>query len=307
MKGIFKLEELTWKQLEGIDRARALVLLPASPLEEHGPHLPLGVDFLHASHFTHELAAELVRRRPDQLVLLHPPVPLGTWTLDFLGSIEIRQRVVRDLVVDIGRSLARHGFRHLVVMNGHGGPGHLVAQEEACAILCRLPGFRAIAPVGRMIDRLFTGKYADRIRDALSRAGAGDVDLSCMSSDFHAGMIETSLMLHVRPDLVADGWQDYPPVCVERHALRPSSGAKLGEGLGYLGHPAKASAAVGAAISDVAVRDLTEVTERLLDGADVGGECRSPYHRIPLFWTDAKLYAAGLALCVLAMVWRFLF
>jgi creatinine amidohydrolase len=307
MKGIYKLEELTWKQLEGIDRARAVVLLPASPLEEHGPHLPLGVDFLHAAHFTKVLAEELVRRRPEQLVLVHPPVPLGTWTLDFLGSIEIRQRVVRDLVVDVGRSLAKHGFRHLVVMNGHGGPGHLVAQEEACATLCRRHGMRAIAPVGRMIDRLFTGKYSERIREAVRARGGADVDLSCMSSDFHAGMIETSLMLHVRPDLVADGWKEFPPVCVERHALRPSSGAKAGEGLGYLGHPARASAEIGAAVSDVAVTDLTEVVERLLDGADVAGECRSPYHRIPLFWTDAKLYAAGVALCVLAMVWHFLF
>lgn len=306
MRGILKLEELTWKHLEGLDRARALVLLPASPLEEHGPHLPLGVDLLHAAHFTRLLAEELMRRRPEQLVLLHPPVPLGTWTLDFLGSIEVRQRVVRDLVVDVGRSLAKHGFCHLVVMNGHGGPGHLVAQEEACAILCR-EGMRAIAPVGWMIDRLFTGKYVDRIREALCARGAGDVDLSCLTTDYHAGLIETSLMLHVRPDLVVDGYKELPPVCVERRALRTSSGSTAGEGLGYLGHPARASAEIGAAVSDVATRDLTEIAERLLDGADVAGECRSPYHRIPLFWTDAKLYAGAIAGALLAVLLRLLF
>src|SRR5687767_11730815 len=91
---IIRLENVSWKALESLDRARVLTMVPVSPLEEHGPHLPLGVDLLQATFFTERVAEEIVRRRPEQIVLLHPPVPLGTWTLDFLGSIEIRQRII---------------------------------------------------------------------------------------------------------------------------------------------------------------------------------------------------------------------
>lgn len=302
---IHKLEELSWKRLEELDRARALVILPVSPLEEHGPHLPLGVDLLQASYFSEQVAQEVTRRRPEQLVLLHPAVPLGTWTLDMMGSLEIRQRVIRDLIVDIGASLAKHGFRKLLVMNGHGGPGHIVAQEEACARLCRRHGITAIAPVGRMIDHLFTGKYLERILAGLEAAG-GKVDAACLATDYHAGAVETSMMLHICPHLVTEGYAEFKPVTMERTALRPSSGQTAGEGLGYLGSPAQASRELGAAVVKVAIEDLSDVTCRLLDGQDVGEACASRYARIPLFWTDGKLYAAGLLLALLALlVWLF--
>lgn len=302
---IHKLEELSWKRLEELDRARALVILPVSPLEEHGPHLPLGVDLLQASYFAEQVAHEVVANRPDQPVLLHPAVPLGTWTLDFLGSLEIRQRVIRDLIIDIGASLARHGFKKLVVMNGHGGPGHIVAQEEACARLRRRHGITAIAPVGRMIDHLFTGQYLERILGELKAAG-GSVDPACLSTDYHAGAVETSLMLHICPHLVTEGYAAFKPVTMERTALRPSSGQTAGEGLGYLGSPAQASRELGAAVARVAIQDLTDVTVRLLDGHDVGAACSSRYARIPLFWTDGKVYAGGLLLTVFALLfWLF--
>ena len=239
--GILRLENLSWKDLEGLDRAKALVVVPASPLEEHGPHLPLGVDLFQATYFSEKLAEEIVRRRPDQLVLMHPPIPLGTWTLDMIGSIEVRQRVIRDLLVDVGASLAKHGFGYLVVMNGHGGPGHIVAQEEACSTLRWRHGINAIAPVGQMIDGLFTGGYVAKIGAALTARG-GTLDPATLAADYHAGAVETSLMLHICPHLVQDGWKDYPPVVVERTRLRLSSGQSAGTGQGYLGSPANASA-----------------------------------------------------------------
>jgi creatinine amidohydrolase len=298
---VLRLEKLSWKELEGIDRARALVIVPASPLEEHGPHLPLGVDLFQATFFAERIADEIATRRPEQVVVLHPPIPLGTWTLDFLGSIEIRQRIIRDLLVDVGASLAKHGFEHLVIMNGHGGPGHIVAQEEACDTLRWRNGMRAIAPVGQMIDALFTGGYRARIEAEL-RAAGGDAELACLATDYHAGCIETSLMLHICPELVHEGWKEFPPVAVERSRLRFDSGRSEGQGLGYLGSPAQASAAIGRAVAAVAIKDLVELTEKLLDGHDVRRAAGSRYARIPLFWTDAKYYAAGIALWLIVLV-----
>jgi len=132
------LEEMSSPALDALPRERTVIVLTVSPLEEHGPHLPVGVDAFTARHFSEALAAELVRNRPGWAVVLAPTLHLGSFTFDSVGTIRVRQRLVRDVVVDYGDSLARAGFRYIFVANGHGGPGHLVALEEASAIVSRM-------------------------------------------------------------------------------------------------------------------------------------------------------------------------
>ncbi|MBI4863705.1 MAG: creatininase family protein [Candidatus Riflebacteria bacterium] len=317
--GVLKLEELSWKQLDALDRETTLVVLPVSPVEEHGPHLPLGTDVLSATHMALALGRELLRRRPRSTVLLYPTIPVGTWTLTFVGSVEVRQRVIRDLIVDVGASLARHGFKNLMVVNGHGGPGHVVCQEEACGILGWRHGVRAVAPLGRMIDTLFAGDYTRRLgeafaarlrREAEASGGSTAVgeapDLSVLTTDFHAGLIETSLMLHVRPELVDDQYRSLPSVAIDRLGIRPSSGLTAGAGLGYLGHPAQASAKLGEVVLELAGNDLASLAERLMDGEDLRRECRSRLHWLPFFWTNAGLYAVSLVLWICVILYLLL-
>jgi len=125
------LEELSTTSLDALDRARTMVILTVSPLEEHGPHLPLGVDAFTARHFATEIAGRLVATRTGWHVVLAPTLHLGSFTFDGPGTVTVRQRVVRDAVVDYGLSLARAGFRFMLVANGHAGPTHLAALEEA--------------------------------------------------------------------------------------------------------------------------------------------------------------------------------
>ena len=67
--------------------------------------------------------------------LVSPPtLHRGTFAFETVGTVTMRQRVVRDLLVDYGSALARAGFRHLLISNGHGGPGHLVALEGDVAL-----------------------------------------------------------------------------------------------------------------------------------------------------------------------------
>ena len=134
------LEEMSSPALDALPRERTVIILTVSPLEEHGPHLPVGVDAFTARYFAESLAAGLVSSRPGWAVVLAPTLHLGTFTFDTVGTVRVRQRVVRDVVVDYGDSLARAGFRYILVVNGHGGPGHLVALEEAAAIVSRRHG-----------------------------------------------------------------------------------------------------------------------------------------------------------------------
>ena len=121
---VHRLEELSTPGLDALDRDRTVVILSVSPLETHGPHLPLGVDAFAARYFSEAIAERIVASRPGWAAVLAPTLHLGSFTFDTVGTVRVRQRVVRDVVVDYGRALARAGFRHILVSNGHGGPSY---------------------------------------------------------------------------------------------------------------------------------------------------------------------------------------
>src|SRR2546425_4704787 len=123
--------------LDALDRARTAVVLTVSPLEEHGPHLPVGVDAIAARYFAETLAERLTAARPGWTVLLAPTLHLGSFTFDAVGTVSVRQRVVRDALVDYGGSLARAGFRYILIANGHGGAGDRPALAENAAVVSR--------------------------------------------------------------------------------------------------------------------------------------------------------------------------
>ena len=100
-------------------------------------------------------------------MLLTPTLPLGSFAFEAVGTIGVRQRVVRDAVVDYGRALARAGFRYILVSNGHAGPGHLVALEEAAAIVSRRHRVAMASVTGHMAWEFLRGRYLPRIEAAL--------------------------------------------------------------------------------------------------------------------------------------------
>ena len=84
---VHRLEELSTPQLDALDRARTVVILTVSPLETHGPHLPLGVDAFTARHFSESIAERLVAARPGWSVVLAPTLHLGSFTFDSVGTV----------------------------------------------------------------------------------------------------------------------------------------------------------------------------------------------------------------------------
>ena len=74
---IIKFEELTWKQIESLDKNKTIFFLPISPLEEHGPHLPVGTDLLTVIDATTEAIKILNKEKPELTFVLLPAVPIG--------------------------------------------------------------------------------------------------------------------------------------------------------------------------------------------------------------------------------------
>jgi creatinine amidohydrolase len=303
---VLRLEELSTPRLDALDRARTVVILTVSPLETHGPHLPLGVDAFTARHFAEAVAERVVASRPGWSAVLAPTLHLGSFTFDTVGTVAVRQRVVRDAVVDYGRALARAGFRYVLVSNGHGGPGHLVALEEASAIVSRRYGIMMASFTGHLAWEFLRGRLLPRMEAALGRP-LSETERRAFSEDAHGGWWETSIMLVLRPDLVDEGYRTLPAArysLTER--LVPNYPLRNG-GQGYVGHPALADPAFARATTDVLMTEAMTVVDGLLDGRLRPSQRRSPFFTIPFFRTNFRRAAGALAAAaaVLAGWWLF--
>jgi len=291
---IHRLEELSTPQLDALDRARTVVILTVSPLETHGPHLPLGVDAFTARHFAEAIAQRVVSTRPGWAAVLAPTLHLGSFTFDTVGTVAVRQRVVRDAVVDYGRALARAGFRHVLVSNGHGGPGHLVALEEAAAIVSRRHRITMSSFTGHLAWEFLRGRLLPGIEAGLGRP-LSETERQAFSEDSHGGWWETSIMLVLRPDLVDEAYRTLPAA---RYSLTdrlvPNYALRNG-GQGYVGHPALADPAFARVTTEVLMAEAMTVVDGLLDGRLRPSERRSPFFAIPFFRTNFRRAAGAVA------------
>lgn len=178
----FRLEELS-----GPDVARALtthsvLVLPTGAIEHHGPHLPLATDSIMAEAVT-KAATERARSRGVDVWTL-PPLSYGsssehTWAP---GTLSLSNATVLAALGDLGESIARTPARKVVFLNGHGG--NVAILQVALRDLRRRFGLETFLTT-------FDVPAGDGIEGSDER-GMG----------VHGGHSETSLMLHLRPDLV---------------------------------------------------------------------------------------------------------
>jgi creatinine amidohydrolase len=167
---------------DGVDT----VIATFGSTEQHGLHLPLGTDAIWGEALGERVARSLGN------ALLAPVLPIGCSEhhMDFAGSLTLGQETFIQVVADICRSLAHHGFGHIVLIPTHGGNFAPLAKAVA-TIRPDLPGVNLIAFTDLMVfmDEIFRVGKARKVTP--EQAGA------------HSGEFETSLMLTVRPDLVA--------------------------------------------------------------------------------------------------------
>ena len=282
---VHRLEEMSSPALDALDRERTVALLTVSPLEEHGPHLPVGVDAFAARHFAETIAERLVAARPGWSVILLPTLHLGSFTFETVGTISVRQRVLRDVMVDYGEALARSGFRFVLIANGHAGPGHLTALDEAAATVSRRHNVVMASFTGHLAWEFLRGRYVDAIEAELGRALTA-TERGAFAEDAHGGWWETSLMLLLRPDLVDESFRTLPPARYSMvRRIVPNYPLK-GGGQGYVGHPALADPTFAKATTEVLMREAMTIVDGLLDGRLKPSDRHSPFFQVPFFRTN---------------------
>ncbi|MEW6279049.1 MAG: creatininase family protein [Candidatus Eremiobacterota bacterium] len=290
------MQDLPWGRLRRLAHGGAMFLLPLGPLEDHGAHLPAGVDWFLTEGFTRDMARLLSERRPDLEVVLVPTLAVGASLMHNLGCIRMGSGVLKRALVDMGIALEREGVRRLVLISTHGAMSQAYALNGVCRILTRRGRMQAIAPCMRLINRFLQGEFRGDLESRLGRAFTQE-EWNSLRFDVHAGAWETALMLKYRPELVASFYSELPPHVPERLGLGVLR--KLRTHRGYFGAPGLATPELGEALAAV----LAEQGARaLLEFAD------APLpHRAPLASNPGKtaVVATGLGLAM-AVTWVWL-
>ena len=275
---IYKLDELTWPQIDAFNRERTLFILPMGMIEEHGPHLPVGADTLGVTYEANAASRRVSQALPDWNVVMMPPINYGQGGANVLGdrlvhpgTYAIRQSTLRSLVADLGAQIAENGFRWIFVMNGHGAPTQSIAINEACDFVSETFRVTMLHLTG-----LFRGDAAIQSNGRQINAKYfSAAELSSFGMDVHAGVGETSGMLAVRPDLVRSNYKTLPSQAGRSlEELREIATAPGWQG--YLSSPAKATAAHGRAVEAWWIDGFTNLILRAVRGENMFVHPRVP-------------------------------
>ena len=176
------------------DGGRALTILPVGVVEEHGAHLPLGVDSFAAEIYSASAAPHLEEAGYE--VVIAPTINYGVAraAIDFPGTLSLEPETLRSMVVEIGRSLARHGLNRLVILNGHRDLHHMKALDDARAILVEEKARKFCASALRSDPEMTAACYREGVRQFYQSPRP--------DREGHGGESETSVALHSFPELV---------------------------------------------------------------------------------------------------------
>ena len=240
--------DLTTEDFADIDPEAAIALLPVGAVEQHGPHLPLGTD----TRINEAIVRRVLERLPDDLTLLVlPTLAYGDSAEhgDFPGTLSPSPETLIRLWTELGAGVARAGLRKLVLFNSHGGQTQIV---DIVALRLRM-------------DR---GMLVARANYFHFGTPAGLFSETELAHGLHGGALETSLMLHLHPDLVReDELANFEPASVEMTQafamLRPEGPGAFAWASQDL-HPSGASGDAAAADAEKGAQVLDHAAERLV-------------------------------------------
>ncbi|MFK8249920.1 creatininase family protein [Ancylobacter terrae] len=218
--------ELTWTDFANADTSEWIAVLPVAAVEQHGPHLPVGVDAMIAEGYLGEVHRLLPEESPAVFLPLQA-IGKSNEHDDFPGTLSLSAETVIRAWAEIGESVHRAGVRKLVIVNSHGGNVPIL-DIVARDLRARL-GMLAVTVSWHRFgypEGLFTPR--ERVHG------------------IHAGGVETALMMAFRPDTVReDAIADFAPATLgmeqEFTYLRAGSPA----GFGWMSQDISASGAMG--------------------------------------------------------------
>jgi creatinine amidohydrolase len=252
----YRYGEMTWRQIRDAAGQDRVAVIPVATIEDHGPHLPVDTDLLLC-----EAACERAVAQVPAKAILVPPVIHGysPHHMDFPGPITIQWDTFVKYVLDVCKSLVAHGFKRILIVNGHGSNTPFV--EVVARLTVVQTG--ALAAAVNYWNAPGVHEVAESLRESDKVGGMN-----------HACEFETSIYLALRPDLVdmskavrelshqptKNYWTDLvggdgPLMMMEHWSALSRSGV--------MGDPTKASPQKGEKLLAAAAAGLVELIEEL--------------------------------------------
>ncbi len=182
---VFKLEEISFAEVEKLDREKTIVVMTLGSMEQHGPHLPIGMDI----HIASDIAKVVADRKKDEIdLLILPSIPIGQSPehMDFPGTLTFTAETFIRMIKEIAASISRHGFKKLLIVNGHGGN---IAAIGAAAFDIR----------DQYKIKVFMFNVWSLVVDLATKLTNREAS---NRTDAHGGEIETSLIMYLYPNQI---------------------------------------------------------------------------------------------------------
>ncbi len=245
-----KFHESPAPSIRNLDRASTMLVLPLAACEQHGPHMPTGTDSIIC-----EAVAEAVESKLTEEMLLLPTLWLGAshHHLPWQATMTADLATYETLICEILEPLLKNGFRRVLLLNGHGG--NIDPMRVA---------LRRLQPVYPEV-LLTAGSYWSSAEKELAACMEGEI-----KTLGHACEAETSLMLHLRPELVQSELAAKMPN-LSGYLPDDSDGLMICRDMaqrtenGATGRPDLATAEKGAKMFAVIVKRVTEVIQKYLN------------------------------------------
>ncbi len=175
-------EDLTWPEMKTRIAEQPIVMVPVGVIEDHGPHLPLDVD-----NFLVTSVCRAAAEKAEGEILLMPTVGYGfsPHHMDFPGTVTVEPDHFMGYLLDITKSVAYHGFKRIVIVNGHGSNAPLVNLVARQTVLQTQAVCASVS-------------YWSLASTAISALRESDIP----GGICHACELETSLYMFLAPDRV---------------------------------------------------------------------------------------------------------
>lgn len=238
-------QELTWEEIEKLEKENCCILLPVSSIEQHGRHLPVGTD----DYILQMCMEELLQREntTETKFLCLPKISIGQSAehMTFPGTLSFSVRTYQAVIHDIVASVAKNGFKKLVFVNGHGGNTTL------------LSGFSQELNLKYEIE-IYNLEIPAIYGNCNEAEGLTDVEVAC---EIHAGDIETSMLLCRCPELVHMEYAKDVPIYIEPYYN--SWVTRRLSPYGTMGKPERASAQKGELMISYIAEHMADLLEKI--------------------------------------------
>lgn len=233
------------------------MFIPLSPLEEHGPHLPIGTDLLTARDAAKEAIRIINKKKPETISVLFPAIPLGFSKMAscFPGTVSTQVKTIKSIVYDVCCSLAKFNFKYFVLCTFHMDLGHLKGIYSGMNKAMKNHPITIIEPWGPYF-------YNKEVEKKEPQVGFDT------KKEVHACFRETSLMNYQYPYLVDPSYKELQSIYRDLYSPRVlgKTFKDIGITEGYVGSPARADSDYGRWYFQQIVETIAHATIDMLDG-----------------------------------------